>query len=172
MGVVYVNGVSELMGCRIADASAGPGRRVSCHRGLNRGVVPHLWGSPAQHRAAGDSVHSHGSTPCPGVYSSLPLLPTLPLPAGAGGQCRGFGQWGTSSITSPVATPQLAPWWVVMPGMFIALLPALLSQNWSGHLVVPHLRAAEALAALDTEPDLPGGCRQRAGKAGGEGCAC
>lgn len=71
-----------------------------------------------------------------------------------------------------MVTPQPAPRWVVMPDMFIALSPALLSRNWSGHLVIPHLPTAEVLAALTAEPDLPGGCQQHAGKAGGEGCAC
>ena len=99
MGVVYVNGVSALMGCCIADASAGPGRHVICRRGLNwraaprtsgsptqpspattcpgdRGhqqgcfVVPELPSSPSQHHAAGNGVHSDGSAPCPGAYGS------------------------------------------------------------------------------------------------------
>lgn len=195
MGIVYVNGVSALMGCCITHASAGPGRRVVCHHGLNWGAaspsvgdlspaiscsgdrchqrgwsaVPELSSSPSQHHAAGNGVHSHVSSPCPGVYGSLLPFPAPLLPARAGGLCRGLGEWGASSITAPVAASWLAPRQVVMPGVLITPSPALLSHNWSGRLVIPHLPTAQALTALATEPDLPGRRRLRAGEARGGG---
>lgn len=98
-----------------------------------------------------------------------PPFPAPLLPAGAGGWCGGFGEWGASDITASVAAPRLASRRGVMPGMLITPLPALLSRNWSGHLVIPHLPTDEAFAV---EPNLPGRRRQRAGEAGGGGCAC
>lgn len=59
-----------------------------------------------------------------------------------------------------------------MPGMLITLSPALLSCNWSGHLVIPHLPTAEALAVLAAEPDLLGRRQQHAGEAMEGGCSC
>lgn len=59
-----------------------------------------------------------------------------------------------------------------MPGMLITLSPALLSCNWSGHLVIPHLPTTEALAVLAAEPDLLGRRQQHAGEAMAGGCSC
>jgi len=197
MGVVYVNGVSVLMGCCAANASVALADVSSASMGLTGEGFPALGGtqprpataspgvrghcqgwsvapelpSSSQHCAAGTNVHGNGPVPCPGACGSLPPFPAPLLPAGAG-QCRGFGEWGASSITVPATAPQPAPRRAVMPGTFITPSPALLSCNWSGHLVIPHLPTGEALAALAAEPDLPCGCRQRAGKAGAGGCAC
>lgn len=68
--------------------------------------------------------------------------------------------------------PQPAPQQAVMPGMLITVSPALLSCNWSGHLVIPHLPTTEALAVLAVEPDLLGRRQQHAGEAMEGGCSC